>query len=161
MTSLKRWKKVTANLEFYTLQKYLSKLKVKCKTIMHKRCMDGVKGNKDIKTLVVPASSWAVKMDNKIIVVQTLSCIQLFATPWTAACQASLSLTISWSLLKLTSIESMMPSNHLILCRPLLLLPSIFPSMNLFQWVSSSHQLAKVLELQHQAFWWIFKAEFL
>ena len=76
--------------------------------------MDGVKGNKDIKTLVVPASSWAVKMDNKFIVVQSLSCIQLFATPWTAACQASLSLTISWSLLKLTSIESMMPSNHLI-----------------------------------------------
>ena len=53
-------------------------------------------------------------------------------TPWTAACQASLSLTISWSLLKLMSIESVMPSNHLILCRPLFLLPSIFPSIRVF-----------------------------
>ena len=51
-------------------------------------------------------------------------------TPWTAAYQASLSLTISWSLLKLMSIESVMPSNHLILCFPVLLLPSIFPSKN-------------------------------
>ena len=52
-----------------------------------------------------------------------------FVTPWTAACQASLSFNISWSLLKLMSIESMMPSNHLILCYPLLLLPSVFPSI--------------------------------
>ena len=51
------------------------------------------------------------------------------ATPWTAACQASLSFTISWSLLKLMSVESVMPSNHLILCHPLLLQPSIFPSI--------------------------------
>ena len=60
----------------------------------------------------------------------------------------------SWSLLKLTSIESVMPSNHLILCRPLLLLPSIFPSIRVFSNVSSSHQVAKVLEfqLQHQSF---------
>ena len=57
-----------------------------------------------------------------------LSCVQLFATPWTAACQASLSITNSQSLLKLMSIESVMPPNHLILCCPLLLLPSIFPS---------------------------------
>ena len=53
-------------------------------------------------------------------------------TPWTAAHQASLSFTISWSLLKLMSIESMMPSNHLVLCHPLLLLPSIFPSISVF-----------------------------
>ena len=53
-------------------------------------------------------------------------------TPWTAACQASLSITNSWSLLKFMSIESEMPSNHLILCRPLLLLPSIFPSIRVF-----------------------------
>ena len=53
-------------------------------------------------------------------------------TPWTAACQASLSITNSWSLLKLMSIELVMPSNHLILCRPLLLLPSIFPSIRVF-----------------------------
>ena len=64
--------------------------------------------------------------------VQSLSRVQLFATPWTAARQASLSITNSWSLLKLMSIKSVMPSNHLILCRPLLLLPSIFPSIRVF-----------------------------
>ena len=72
--------------------------------------------------------------------VQSLSCAQLFATPWTSARQASLSITNSHSLPKLMSIESVMPSNHLILCHPLLLLPSIFPSI---QWVSSPHQVAK------------------
>ena len=64
--------------------------------------------------------------------VQSLSCVQLFATLWTAAHQASLSLTNSRSLLKLMSIESGMPSNYLILCRPLLLLLSIFPSIRVF-----------------------------
>ena len=64
--------------------------------------------------------------------VQSLSHVLLFATPWTVACQASLSITNSWSLLKLMSIESVMPSSHLILCRPLLLLPSIFPSIRVF-----------------------------
>ena len=59
------------------------------------------------------------------------SCLTL-CNPWTAACQASLSITNSWSLLKLMSIESVMPSNHLILCCPLLLLPSIFPSIRVF-----------------------------
>ena len=62
----------------------------------------------------------------------SLSHVLLFAAPWTAACQASLSITISQSLLKLMSIESVMPSNHLILCRPLLLLPSIFPIIRVF-----------------------------
>ena len=57
------------------------------------------------------------------------------ATPWTAACQASLSITNSWSLLKLMSIASVMPSNHLIFCHPLLLLPSIFPSIRVFRWL--------------------------
>ena len=60
------------------------------------------------------------------------SCVQLFGTLWIAACQASLSITNSCPLLKLLSIESVMPSNHLILCRPLLLLPSIFPSIRVF-----------------------------
>ena len=64
--------------------------------------------------------------------VQSLSRVQLFATPWTAACQTSLSITNFQSLLKLMSIESVMPSNHLILCHPLLLLPSIFPSIRVF-----------------------------
>ena len=64
--------------------------------------------------------------------VQSLSCVQLFVTPWTAACQASLSIANSQSLLKPISIESVMPSNHLILCHPLLLLPSIFSIIRLF-----------------------------
>ena len=66
-----------------------------------------------------------------VVVFQLLTCVQLFATPWTAARQASLS-TISWSLLRLMSIESAMPSNHLTLCHPLLLLPSVFPSIRVF-----------------------------
>ena len=64
--------------------------------------------------------------------VQSLSHVRLFATPWTAAHQASLSITNSWSLLKLMSIESVLPSNHLIFCHPLLLLPSVFPSIRVF-----------------------------
>ena len=64
--------------------------------------------------------------------VQSLSHVQLFATPWTAAHQATLSITNSQSLLKLTSLKSVIPSNHLILCHPLLLLPSIFPSIRVF-----------------------------
>ena len=64
--------------------------------------------------------------------VQSLSRVRLFATPWTAARQASLSITNSWSSLRLTSIESVMPSSHLILFRPLLLLPPIFPSIRVF-----------------------------
>ena len=67
-----------------------------------------------------------------VIAVRSLSCVRLFLTPWTAAHQASLSFTISWSLLKLMSMESVMPSNHLILCCPLLLLPLIFPSIRVF-----------------------------
>ena len=70
---------------------------------------------------------------------QLLSCVQLFVTPWTAACQASLSITNFWSLLKLMSIELVMPSNHLILCHPLLLLPSIFPSIRVFSNESVLH----------------------
>ena len=64
--------------------------------------------------------------------VQALSQLRLFVIPWTAACQASLSITNSWSLLKLMSFESVMPSSHLILCCPLLLSPSIFPSIRVF-----------------------------
>ena len=96
--------------------------------------------------------------------VQLLSRVLLFATPWTAACQASLSITNSWSLPKLLSIESVMPSNHL---HPLLS-PSP-PAFNLskhqglFQWVSSMHQVAKVLEfqLQHQSFQWTLRTDLL
>ena len=78
--------------------------------------------------------------------VQLLSHVRLFATPWTAACQAFLSITSSWSLLELMTIESVMPSNHLILCRPLLLLPSIFPSIRVF-----SNELA--LHIRWPKYW--------
>ena len=90
--------------------------------------------------------------------------VQLFKTPWTAAHQASLFITNSQSLLKLKSIASVMPSNHLILHHPLHLLPSIFSSI----WIFSKelvflHQVVKVLEsrLQHQSFQWIFRVDFL
>ena len=78
-------------------------------------------------------------LDKNIYVVQSLSHVQLFVTPWAAARQASLSFTVSWSLLKLMSIELVMPSNHLILCHPLLLLPSIFPSIRVFPSESALH----------------------
>ena len=71
--------------------------------------------------------------------VQSLSHVRLFATPWTTACQASLSITNYWSSLRLMSIESMMPSSHLILCCPLLLLPSTFPSIRGFSNESLLH----------------------
>ena len=93
--------------------------------------------------------------EEAVAVVQLLSLIQLFATPWTAAHQTSLSFTISQSLLKLTSIELVVPSSHLVLCHPLLLLSSIFPSIRVFfQLLGSSHQETKVLQLQllHQSF---------
>ena len=92
----------------------------------------------------------------KISSVQLLSCVRFFASPWIAARQASLSITNSRSLLKLMSIKSVMPSSHLILCRPLLLLSPIPPSISLFQWVNSSPEVAKVLEfqLQHRSFQW-------
>ena len=85
---------------------------------------------------------WSCSVHNLLLVfssVQRLSHVLFFATPWTAACQASLSITNSWSWLKLTSIESVMPSNHLILCHPLLLLPSIFPSIKVFSSESVLH----------------------
>ena len=74
-----------------------------------------------------------------VVVVQSLSPVRLFATPWTAACQASLSFTTSWSLLKLMSTESVMPSNQLVLCHPLLLLTSIFPSIRVFPNETAPH----------------------
>ena len=94
--------------------------------------------------------------------VQLLSHVLLFVTSWTAAHQVLLSITNSQSLLKLMSPESVMPSNHLILCH--LLPPSVFPRIRVFfQWVHSYHQVAKVLELplQHQSFQWIFRTDFL
>ena len=89
--------------------------------------------------------------------VQLLSRVQLFVTPWTAAHQAFLSITSSWSLPKLMFDESMVPSSHLILCRPLLLLPSIFPSIRVFSneaalWIRWPKYWR--FQLQHQSFQW-------
>ena len=109
--------------------------------------------------------------------VQSLSHVQLFVTPWTAACQASLSvtnsqrlhklmsITNSQRLHKLMSIESVMPSKHLILWHPLSSFLQSFPAPQyhgLFQWVSSLHQMVKGLELQpqHQSLQWIFRTDF-
>ena len=91
---------------------------------------------------------WYVKMFQiySVSSVQSVSHVQLFATPWTAAPQASLSITNSWSLLKLKSINSVMPSNHFTLCHPLLLLPSIFPSIRVF-----SH--GSVLRIRWPEYW--------
>ena len=74
-----------------------------------------------------------------VVVVQSLSHVRLFVTPWTAARQVSLSFTISWSLLKLMSIESVVPSTRLILCHPIVLLPSVLPSIRVFsnEWALS------------------------
>ena len=106
--------------------------------------------------------SWTTGRSSQSI--QSLSRVQLFANPWTAAHQASLSITNSLSLLELMSIKSVMPSNHLILFYPLS--PPAFnlsQHQGLSQWVSSSHQVAKVLkfQLQHQSFQWIFRIDFL
>ena len=99
-------------------------------------------------------STKCLSRNNVSLLVQSLSHVQLFVTPWTAAHQASLSFTISWSLLKHMSIELVVPSSHLIVCCLLLLLPSVFPCIRVFSRVGSSHQAAKVLELQlqHQSF---------
>ena len=84
-----------------------------------------------------------------VVIFQSLSRVWLFVTPWTAACQASLSFIIPWSLLKLMSIKSVMPSKHLSLCPALLLLPSIFPSIRVF-----SNELA--LHIRWPKYWSLF-----
>ena len=103
---------------------------------------------------------------SKILIssVQSLSHVWLFATQWTAARQASLSITNTRSAPKPISIESVMPSNHIILCRPLLFLPSIFPSIGVFSNESALHiRWPKYWEFQfqHQFFQWIFKTDLL
>ena len=104
-------------------------------------------------------TSWNQNWENfsvQFSSVQPLSHVQLFAIPWIAASQASLSITNSRNSLKLTSIESVMPFSHLILFRSPFLSPTIPPSIRVFSNESSSHQVAKVLEfqLQHQSFQW-------
>ena len=95
--------------------------------------------------------------------VQSLSRVWLFATPWTAAFQASLSITNFWSLPKFMSIESVMPSNHIILLSPSLPAFNLSQHQGLFKWLSSPHQVAKILEfqLQHQSFQWTLRTDLL
>ena len=115
----------------------------------HKLNVAGIQNCAVLLNRVLGRKSFVAESGSLIfVVVQSLSCVWLFMTPWTAARKSSLSFTVSWSLHKFMSIELVMLSNHLILYRPLLLLPSVFPSIrSLFQWVGSSHQVAKVLEL--------------
>ena len=122
----------------------------------------------DILTTQTATVSWPLynyyiaKMTTCFVVIQLLSCVQLFAAPRTAAPQAPLSFTISLSLLKLMSIESVMLSNHLILHHPLLLSLPVYRRIRVFsKWVGSSHQMARVSELQRQPFQWIFRVDFL
>ena len=98
-----------------------------------------------------------------LAVVQSLSHVWLFVTSWTVAHQVSLSFTISWCLLNFMSTESVMLSNHLILCHPLLLCFQSFPALEFSQWMGCLYQVAKVLELQpqHQSFQWIFRVDFI
>ena len=104
------------------------------KTVERKK---GLLGGSAAKT--VHSQCRGAQVQSLISSVQSLSHVWLFATPWTAACQAYLSITNSWSLLKLMSVELVMPSNHLILCHPLLLLPSIFPRIRVFSNESAPH----------------------
>ena len=104
------------------------------------------------------------RLSLKNFIVQLPSHVWLFVILWTSACQASLSITISQSLLKLMSVQSVMPSNNLLLRCPLLLLPSIFPSIRVF----SNESVLPIrwpkcwsFQLQHQAFQWIFRTDFL
>ena len=83
-------------------------------------------------TLQLPLVRYQTSSNSSLVVVQYLTCVQLFVTPWTATSQDFLSFTFSLSLLKLMFIESVMPSNHLILCHLLLLLPSVFPKIRVF-----------------------------
>ena len=92
-----------------------------------------------IVELILPSTYYLNDSFGALKIVQSLSCVRLFATPWTTACQTSLSFTISRSLRKLTSVESVMLSNRLILCLPILLLPSVFPSIRVFSIESALH----------------------
>ena len=109
------------------------------------------------------ASTKLNKLLPSVSSVQSLSHVRLFATPWITAHQASLPITNSLSSLKLVSIESVMPSNHLIFCHLLLLLPSIFPSIRVFSKESALRIVVKVLEfqLQHQSFQWMPRTDLL
>ena len=120
---IKQTTKLLISIDFFESQIYVVIFKYKCK----------LRGT-SLQSLNISLISLLC-----VSSVQSLSCVWVFATPWTAACQAPLSITNSWTLLKPMSIESVMPSNHLILCHPLLLLPSIFHSIRVFSNESTLH----------------------
>ena len=106
---------------------------IKKRLLLGRKAMTNVDSVLKSRDIALPTKVHAVKaMVSPISSVQLLSRVQLFVTPWTAACQASLSITYSQSSLKLMSLKTVMPSHHLILCHPLLLLPSIFLSIRVF-----------------------------
>ena len=115
-------------MSVFCLPKILSILMIEMST----KCSVSIKPFSEHFLISNLFNAFSVHIEDQFSSVQSLSRVQLLATPWTAAHQASLSITNSQSLLKLMSIESVMPSNHLILCGPLLLLPSIFPSIRDF-----------------------------
>ena len=120
---IKQTTKLLISIDFFESQIYVVIFKYKCKL----RGTSLQSQNISLISLLCVSS------------VQSLSCVWVFATPWTTACQAPLSITNSWTLLKPMLIESVMPSNHLILCHPLLLLPSIFHSIRVFSNESTLH----------------------
>ena len=107
--------------------------------------------------------AWYINKNSTYLMFSSVSqSCPLFANPWTAAHQASLFITNCQNLLKLMPIKLVMPSNHFILCHPLFTCLWFFPAAGLFQWVSSSHWVVKVLEfqLQHKSFQWILRTDF-
>ena len=138
---------------------------IKILTLPEYNCILGSPDSKVKRMIISPTCQSLQKCISDLYMFPWICCCsvtQLFLTPQTAARQASLSLTMSQSLLSFMSIESMMPSNHLVFSH--LLSPPAFNlshHQSLFQWVSSSHQVAKVLELQlqHQSSQWIFRVD--
>ena len=104
---------------------------------------------------------WEVVASRVVVIVHLVNLVQLFVSLWTIACQAPLSSTVSRSFLKFMSIESVILSSHLIPSPPSPPAFSLSQHQGLFRWVSSSYQVAKILELQHQPFQWLFRVDFL
>ena len=122
------WKSPSSHTTRKTLKKW--KINNQIQRIWKQKCMSKNLSVVSVGSFYLVQDVWLLIRNYETFAVQSLSHVQLLATPWTAARQPSLSSTISWSLLKF--IELIMPSNHLILCCPLLFLPSIFPSIRVF-----------------------------
>ena len=122
------WKSPSSHTTRKTLKKW--KINNQIQRIWKQKCMSKNLSVVSVGSFYLVQDVWLLIRNYETFAVQSLSHVQLLATPWTAARQPSLSSTISWSLLKF--VELIMPSNHLILCCPLLFLPSIFPSIRVF-----------------------------